>query len=241
MRRMSVVGWLAKILLLLSSVASGAEIVGPSKVEPYRMARFSAKGGEKSSFSWAVSPRGKTDSISCKDVDFAFVGPPGVYEVELLEIGPTGDPAKPFSLERTYHTVTIGIAPPTPDPDIDPDVDPEPTPTPDNAPFPANGLHVLVVYETGENLPPKQQQIIFGTQSRDYLRQACKSEPQGSWRIYDQNLDVSAESATWQAAMGVKRDAVPWVVISNGKTGFSGPLPENVEKFIDLVQKYEVK
>ena len=128
MRNLSAIGWLAKILLLLSSVASGAEIVGPSKVEPYRLARFSAKGGEKSSFSWAVSPRGKTDSISCKDADFAFVGPPGSYEVELLEIGPTGDPAKPFSLERTYHAVTIGEAP-------DPEPGPEPGPKPP-APLP---------------------------------------------------------------------------------------------------------
>ena len=128
--------------------------------------------------------------------------------------------------------------PPAPEPGPEPPVPPKP-PTPDTKPpFPTDDLAVLVVYEkTGAPLPENIYSIVYGKAVREFLDAKAGK---GDWRIYDPQIDVTRDAAKWQAAMSVKRDSLPWVVISNGKTGYSGPIPASMTpaEFQALVSKY---
>lgn len=104
--------------------------------------------------------------------------------------------------------------PPEPDPGPDP-----PPPDPDVVPIPENGLHVLVIYESGENVPESQLQTIYSTSLRSYV-----AENGGEFRCYD--ADVTPEVAWAAKAIKRPRQSLPWWIYSNGKSGGEGPLPD---------------
>jgi hypothetical protein len=136
--------------------------------------------------------------------------------------------------------VIIGDAPPVPP---DPGPNPPKPPDPPQPPAPISGKRVLIVYETAEasKMPEKQQQILYGKTVRDYLNQKCDPDPDGKtkgWRIWDKDADPSGEAKVWQDAMKVERKGLPWLIVGNGKTGFSGPLPNNVDDFMKSVKQY---
>lgn len=125
-------------------------------------------------------------------------------------------------------------------PPVDPDVKPEP-PKPNVAPIPGDGLRVLIVYESMTNLPPAQAAAIYGQEMRDYLNAKCPKGPDGrtpEYRIYDKDTPVDNESATWKGAMSRKRDSIPWLIVSNGKTGFEGPLPANLADTMKIIKQH---
>lgn len=233
MRLAALFGW----LLLAAAGLADPAILGPDTVEPYKLVRLKAEGlPEKAGALWDVLPVGKVDIATSKDrCCLEFVGPPGVYTVELLvaTVGADGVPV----LSRVRKAVIVGS--PRPEP---PKPEPEPGPTPDNpAPIPEPGFRVLMVYETGEVLPPGTSSVMFSKQVRDYLDAKCVAGRDGvtkEWRIWDKDVDTSNETPVWQAAMKRERASVPWIVISNGKTGFEGPLPGNVPDALKLLKKY---
>lgn len=158
-----------------------------------------------------------------------------------------GKVKKTVAKDRGQIDVVVGKLPgPTPPDPPPPDPKPpEPQPK-DDAPFAAPGLAVLIVYESAElaRLPRGQYAALYAKSVRDALRADCHKDDgnrDGAWRVWDKDDDPKEESKMWQDAMKVERKSVPWVVISNGKTGFSGPLPDAPEKLIDLVQKYKPK
>lgn len=111
------------------------------------------------------------------------------------------------------------------------------------APIPEPGLRVLIVYETADagKMPPAQQNILYGQQTRDYLNQKCVVGPDGKtkeWRIWDKDVATGSESQLWQTAMKRPRASTPWLIVSNGTTGFEGPLPATVDDFLNLIKKY---
>ena len=100
---------------------------------------------------------------------------------------------------------------------------------------------MLIIYETADapKLPEAQQQILFGKAPRDYLNSHC--DPDGNvkaWRIWDKDVDASNESKAWQDAMKRPRTSVPWMIVSNGTTGWEGPLPANVDAAMAIWKKY---
>lgn len=121
---------------------------------------------------------------------------------------------------------------PTPGPGPGPLPDP-PSPS---APFPvpSEGLYVLIVEETAERpkLPSEQLLIFTSTAVREWLDSHAK------WRLLDQNAPMTNDEKVWQDAMKVSRQSVPWIVISNGKTGYSGPLPANSKALLELLEKH---
>lgn len=162
----------------------------------------------------------------------------GQYKFSAIASSKDGEQA------RKDFTVLIGTSPlpPTPPGPIPPGPIP-PTPPPPSPPVPFQGKMVLIVYETEEaaKIPEKQQQILYGKATREYLDSKCSQEPgrnTKAWRIYDKDLDVSGELAAWKAAMGRPRTSIPWLIISNGVTGFEGPLPGTVEEAMTLFKKY---
>jgi hypothetical protein len=137
---------------------------------------------------------------------------------------------------------------PGPRPRPPPGPGPKPPPSPDNgeAPIPATGLRVLIVYESAQlgKMPAAQQAIIYSVPLRRYLDSVCTDDPQtGSgkaWWILDQNTNISGLAKLWQDAMKRPKKSVPWLVVSNGQAGFEGPLPADVEQTKALVAKYAV-
>lgn len=123
---------------------------------------------------------------------------------------------------------------PKPPPHVDP-VEP--------APIPDKGFRVLIVYETSDlaKLPAAQTAVLTSAEVRGYLNDKCVAGPDGKnkeWRVFDKDTDVSRESKLWQAAMKRERKSVPWIVVSNGTTGFEGPLPANIADTLVLLKKY---
>lgn len=126
-------------------------------------------------------------------------------------------------------------------------VDPVVPPTPKvDPPIAGDGLKVLVVFaEDKQNqLPAGQQAVLYGKEMRDYLNNKCVAGPDGKtkeFRIWDKDTDATGESKQWQDAFKRNRANLPWLVISNGKTGFEGPLPKTVSETIELIKRFEVK
>lgn len=133
---------------------------------------------------------------------------------------------------------------PAPTPAPVPPVPPKPPEPPlPPAPIAAEGLHVLIVYESADlsKLPASQAAILTSSALRDYLNAHCPAGADGQtkeWRVLDKDADMTAESPLWQAAMKRPRQSLPWLVVSDGKTGFEGPLPSDLAGTVALIQKY---
>jgi hypothetical protein len=120
---------------------------------------------------------------------------------------------------------------------------PLPTPVPvpvvvDDAPFPSEGLTVVVIEETetrmrGE-LSPGHFAALTSLTVRDWAKEAG-----AHFRVFDQHTPTAGMTETEAVAFKLKADSLPWIHISNGKTGFTGPLPDGVEATIALMGKYK--
>jgi hypothetical protein len=133
----------------------------------------------------------------------------------------------------------IPTPPPTPPPT--PDVTPTPPPTP--PPLPADGKRVLIVYESIESakLTADQSAAINGTPFRAYLTRVVSKGPDGvtpEWRIWDKDVSLASVSDTWKKAMALERKSVPWLIVSNGISGYSGVLPKTMPEIEAIVQQY---
>jgi hypothetical protein len=139
---------------------------------------------------------------------------------------------------RADFAVLVGDAPPGPAPG------PGPGPTP--PPTPVAGLHVLVLYESGEltKLPAAQQNVLYAKSVRDYLNAHTPAGPDGKthqWRMFDWDTDVAAEAKDWQALMARKPDKakLPWVVVAGDRgVAYEGPLPATADEMLKLLAKY---
>lgn len=231
-------------------LALNPAIKGETTVAPYRIVRLSAENvPAKTGVLWKIrpaDPANVVDWASKQNVrNIEWVAPPGQYRVELN----VGRVATDGGLEMNFAEVmvTIGTAPipppqppgPTP-PGPNPPQPPGPTPP---APIPGDGLRVLIVYESADlsKLPPAQLNVLYAKSVRDYLDSHCVKGPDGKtpeYRIWDQNVPTANEAKTWQDAMKRSRSGLPWLIVSNGKTGFEGPLPPNTDAMLRTLQTY---
>jgi len=231
-------------LLISISVFADVKIKGPDKGENYEQLTFKIEGAlPGSAFIWDVYKSGTREKVSSKSIisnkdTVTFVAPPGKYDIEAIVSSYDAKTSQAF-LDRVNSSVTIvGEVKPTPTP---PTPTP-PTPTPsDNAPIPVAGLRVLIVHETMDtNLTKEQQVAIYGKTLRDYLRSKCvKVDDVPEARIWDKDVDTTNASKLWQDVMKRERKSLPWIVVSNGKTGFEGPLPKDTEEIMNLIKKFE--
>lgn len=106
------------------------------------------------------------------------------------------------------------------------------------SPIKSPGFVVLIVEETANRsqLPQGQHDTIVGSavgMPREYV-----TTKGGQWRV----LDASPKSAELEVpaireAFALPRTSLPWIVASNGRTGFSKPLPATTaEVLADLKQ-----
>jgi hypothetical protein len=104
-----------------------------------------------------------------------------------------------------------------------------------SAPFPTDKLSVMVVYDPSDAalvaLPQAQRGILNSTGW-------TKLVPDGHWRVYPEGTPVEGDEPWSKAAMGLKREVLPWVGISTGKSGYTGNLPENEAAMSELIKRY---
>jgi len=167
---------------------------------------------------------------------------PGSEIVVVNRNGANKEQDPPEEIDRVQ--VIAGGVTPTPDPK------PDDPPTP--APLPGEGFRVLIVRETKDlsGLPASQVAIFSATEVRQYLNQKTVLEGnQRAYRIWDKDTNVSLENETWKIALnGVlngdksrnisKATSFPWVLITNGKEGFEGPLPKNVDEMMAKLKQF---
>lgn len=141
-----------------------------------------------------------------------------------------------FATELGSVAFSVGEAKPKPDPKPDPDPDPKPDQA---APIAAEGFRVLIVYESSQALSPAQNAILYGQQIRQFFSQHCvKVDGTPESRIWDKDADTKDAPKHWADALKRPRTSLPWIVVSNGKTGFEGPLPGTVEETLSLLKRH---
>ncbi len=176
-----------------------------------------------------VTPEGVADVREEPD-GLVLTGPEGSYKIKVrLVVG-----------KKITHTSTtsFAIGKPGPGPTPVPPVPPTPP-----APIPAAGLRVLVVYDALKltTMTATQQGAIYGKEVRDYLRATCPKGDDGETpevRMWAQDTDATGESKLWRDAFSRPRKSVPWVIVSNGKTGYEGPLPGSAADMLNLLKTY---
>jgi hypothetical protein len=130
--------------------------------------------------------------------------------------------------------------PPVPDP---PKPDPKPEPV-NPAPIPVAGFRVMIVYESADKLSAAQTAIFTSRDIREYLDLRAIVGPDGKtkeWRIWDKDVSTANVSKLWQdafAKVNASSGTYPKILISNGVTGFVGPLPSNVPDTLTLLKTY---
>lgn len=140
-------------------------------------------------------------------------------------------------------TVVIGEVPPTPPGPTPPGPTP-PGPTPPSpAPIPVDGFRVLIIYESADlpKYPAGTTAAMYSRKVREYMNNKCVKGTDGKtaeWRVWDKDVDTTNEAKHWQDAMKRERKSLPWVIISDGKTGYEGPMPDGEAGLLDLVKKY---
>ena len=232
---------------------SAPRLVSDGTYPPYTIVKLKADNvPAKAGVIWRVSPsKGVSKATQSHKATLEFVAPPGTYEVTILVVSLS--PAGETDIQETSTNVTItepgpgpGPGPKPPGPNPPGPTPPGPTPpgpNPSPAPIPEDGFRVLIVYESAElpKYPAGQTNALYARIVRDYLRAKCVVGADGKtreYRIWDKDVDASAESALWQAALKRPRTSTPWIVISTGKTGYEGPLPDSAEKTLELLKKY---
>lgn len=135
-------------------------------------------------------------------------------------------------------TIQVGDGPdPGPTPDPDP---PKPDPTPP-APIPVAGFRVLIIEESADRakLPPSQLSVIFSEELAKYLNAKTVSEGKyAGWGVFDKDIDTSKLPKTFQDALARPRTSLPWLIVSNGKSGYEGPLPTTITETMAILKKY---
>ena len=100
---------------------------------------------------------------------------------------------------------------------------------------------MVVESEDIATMPPQQREILFNLKTRVYLNRRCVLASDGtpSWRVLDQDTEFpDVCDSVWCKALARERSEVPWLIVSNGKTGIEMPLPKTMNEFIEVVEKF---
>lgn len=227
------------LFALLSLGAAPLKIVGPTQVDAYKLVELTPDGDTTgAALIWDVDREDVAD-IREYGNRLVFTGPSGTYKVKLRVVKFDG---KSVIAETTRLTVVIGS--PTPIPPPVPPIPPDPPgPTPGPVPIPDIGFRAMIVYESADatKMTKGQLSAMYSNSVRQYLRDKTVKGPDGKtgeWRMWDKDVDATGESKLWQDVMKRPRQSLPWIIISNGKAGFEGPLPDGIQPTLDLLKKY---
>lgn len=221
------------VLAFYSTALAELKIVGQETNPLYTSAELKAEGHQEgSALIWDVYPEEKA---WLREFDngktLIITGPPNVkFSVKLRAI-------KGSSVETARKYVNFGELVPVPPSPVPPGPVP---PGPDV--LPVKNPKVLMVVETEDTLPARQNSIIYGKRVHDYLNSKCPLGPDGvmkEWRVYDKDVDLTNESKGWQEMMKQPFNKIPkLVIVGNEKVVYDGPLPATVDEALTLMKKY---
>jgi hypothetical protein len=191
---------------------------------------------EVSVFPWATI---EPDSVG---KNYYEITTPGKWWI----VAKVNDRAKDLWGESELFVELGGVRPQPPGPGPNPP-GPQPPlpPTPsDDAPIEGLGLRVLFVVESErmKDLSLGQQEIIYGAKAREYYRAHVAKDLDGNldMRVLDPDTVFSDPSNKFAKAMRRPRSSDgPWVIISNGVTGYEGPMPDSWEEMVLLCDQYQ--
>lgn len=115
------------------------------------------------------------------------------------------------------------------------------------APFDIPGNRCLIIYESSQlsALPPEQLSVLQGGAVRDYLAANCVPGPNDSgpeYRIWDKDQNLEYVPDAWKRVFEKTQQVdgfeLPWIVVSNGRTGWQGPLPATEDDALELLRKW---
>ncbi len=217
------------LIFLLASAASAQSVKLPAeiKVQPGRLASVLIEY-DGDDVRWTTPP----------ELDVFREYDPDAKKIRLRLIGYTAGKSYLHAVAAKggklsdFATCLIIVGEP-------PDPGPKP-PVPPEGPFGgAPGLHVLIVYESEDNLSKEHHSIVHGKQFRDYIESKVARDGKSlQRRIYDKDVVMTGETKLWQNAMARPRSAIPWIAIGNGKNWHEGPLPSNEDEAMALLKKY---
>ena len=105
-----------------------------------------------------------------------------------------------------------------------------------NPPTPINVDRYTVVIieetESRQNLPQEQLNAINSQVWKDYI-----DSQGGQWRVLDPHTDVSKDKEWVKKALGAPRESLPWLIFASPTRGYSGPLPQNLEELLEVIQQ----
>lgn len=207
----------------------------------------------KGLFFWQLPPgvtfldRGPTISVTA--------APKGDLTVSVKIVSPDLDEQgrwRGWKNQFGTTTFSIGDAPgPGPGPQPPPGPTPDPVdPSVSTSPFTEPGLRMLASYDEDVNRPPGQNWIYGPSKDvRDWLNAHCVPGPpdekdgQGQvmreWRIWPSRTVPTAARKVfrdaWQNKGPEKKD---WLMIGDGKVGWSGPLPKTEAEALAIFAKF---
>lgn len=232
---------IALLIVLAGLAAAPVKLIGPTQVDAYKLVELAPDADTLGAgLIWDLDREDVAD-VREYGSRLVFVAPPGVYKIKLRIV--KSDKDGKLTIDTVRHTVVIGKAP-DPDPVPPGPTPPGPTPpgpTPDPAPIPVDGFRVLFVVDQGVVIPSPQHGVIFGAAVRDYLDRKCPKGSDGKtpeYRIWGKDTVPVGHAQHWIDVMKRPRKSYPWMVVSNGKTGYEGPVPGSVAEALELLKKH---
>jgi hypothetical protein len=202
-----------------------------------------------------VTTEGHNFTLKVSDINRDLIEPKkltdGVYEIAKLGTFWVDvrvvDFKKEIFAEESAKITIVGPSPPEPGPKPPGPDPPGPNPPdpkpPGPAPIEGLGLRVLFLVESFDRstLSPGHREILFGEKMAQYLNANCVKSDDGKqpeWRVLDPETRFTNQDARFAKALARARSSHPWLIISNGETGYEGPLPDTVEETMLLIDSF---
>jgi len=213
-------------------------VVLPAVVEiaAGRMAKIEAKALGPLTIAYYPGIRDKADVVAFDKTIIFVAQEAGIYWIGACT-AVDGKVSQPV-----WVMIKVGIPPPPPPPIPPGPKPPVPPDPPSPAPIPLAGLRVFITYDSKSvaTMSNEQKGIIYSTIFRKWLDTMTPIGTDGKhdWRIWQTATIATYEAALWKNAFARPRAQPNWVIISNGVTGYEGPLPASVPDLMDLINKY---
>lgn len=106
------------------------------------------------------------------------------------------------------------------------------------APIPGPGSHVLILFESSDNSSIAHMRVRDSIRWRKHL-----DERDAEYLVIDVSLaegqGLGHLDPIWQTAYdNTKLTSLPWIVVSNGKSGTQTTMPDNLDAMMELLARY---